>query len=119
MPNVSRDMPGSDPDLLTILPSHLACSLDGAEIGDRIEEWSQALTGAVRSEPIDGGLKLTFPRSYELAGLVDLVMKEQTCCSFLSFNLGIDANAVTLEVTGPGDAQGLIDGPFRVSTSQT
>lgn len=85
----------------------LACSLDGDGQATRLAEW-QALAGqATDRTPIENGICLTF-ESPDLPAMADLVAREQGCCSFLSFAIGVTPSETTLAITGPGDAGPLI-----------
>ncbi len=96
---------------LTMLPSagpDLVCSLDGDDQTTRLAEW-QALAGqATQRTPIENGIRLTFA-SADLPAMADLVAREQGCCSFLSFDIGVTPTETTLAITGPVDAGPLIE----------
>jgi MerR family copper efflux transcriptional regulator len=96
---------------LTMLPTvgpDVACSLNGEDQETRLGEW-QALAGeATRRTPIEGGIRLTFATA-DLPAMADLVAREQGCCSFLSFAIGVTPAATTLDITGPADARPLIE----------
>ena len=96
---------------LPLLATHtdLACTLDAADINERIEEWRVVTASSMSFEPIDGGRRFTFPRDREIADIARLAAAEQTCCSFFEFNIGVTTEAITLDVTGPEVAQELID----------
>jgi hypothetical protein len=93
---------------LTVLPTGLSCSLDASDVGGRLEEWSLVVSRALRRHPIDNGIRLTFERDFDLSQLVDLAEKEQRCCPFLSFVIGIHPESLTLDVNGPLEAQTLV-----------
>ncbi len=86
----------------------IACTLDASRIGDRFGEWQRVTAQAVACESLGDGIRLLFPRDANAGAIASLAMAEQTCCSFFRFSLGIGPEAVTLDVTGPADAQPVI-----------
>ncbi|WP_327122696.1 hypothetical protein [Streptomyces sp. NBC_01727] len=46
----------------------VACTLDGADLGERTEQWRALLAKAERHEAIDDGPRLSFAPDAELAG---------------------------------------------------
>lgn len=86
----------------------LACSLQGDDGSARLAEWQALARAATNRTSIDGGMRLTFA-GIDLRALADLVAREQGCCSFLSFTIGVTPAATTLEITGPVDARPLIE----------
>ncbi len=44
-----------------------------------------------------------------MAAIATLAAAEQECCRFFSFGLTIDGSGVALDITGPTDAQPVID----------
>jgi MerR family copper efflux transcriptional regulator len=96
---------------LTMLPvpgPDLACSLDGVGQADRLAEWQALAAQATKRTPIEGGLRLTFAGA-DLRAMADLVHREQDCCSFLSFAIGVTPRGTTLDISGPVDARPLIE----------
>lgn len=92
--------------------SGVACSLDADQVGARIDDWQAVVARADRRRALPNGVRLSFPRGTDVAAISDLAAAEQTCCSFFSFSVGIDAHGITLEVTGPPEAQPLISAMF-------
>ena len=93
----------------------VACSLSASEMaarGDELRELSRrALVGRARTS---GGVRLEFAHSEATEAAVrDLVRRERECCPFLTFELGVDAGRLTVEVSGPGDAQPLLDAVYE------
>ena len=96
---------------LAMLPSvgpDLACSLHGDDVAGRLAEWQALANEATARTSIDGGIRLTFA-NMDLPAMADLVAREQGCCSFLSFAIGVTPTATTLEISGPADAGPLIE----------
>ena len=87
----------------------IACTLSAHEVGDRLAQWEAAVASATRRETIDGGTRLTFERDVDIAALGALVAAEQDCCRFFAFTLTVTADHVALDVTGPAEAQPIID----------
>ncbi|SNT59613.1 MerR family transcriptional regulator [Actinacidiphila glaucinigra] len=60
----------------------VACTLGGAELGERTGQWRALVGKAELREDIDDGLRLSFPLDAELAGrLASLAAAEQGCCA--------------------------------------
>lgn len=87
----------------------IACSLVAGDAAERVLEWQALATRAIGREATDGGIRLTFDPGVNLRVVADLVAREQGCCSFLSFAIGVTPSALTLEVDGPTDARPLIE----------
>ncbi|GAA2622522.1 MerR family transcriptional regulator [Streptomyces vastus] len=87
----------------------VACTLGGAELGERIEQW-QRLAGKVTGrEEIPDGLQLTFPSTPELASEVAaLAAAEQGCCAFFDFTLHLAPTGLVLTVRAPETAGTLV-----------
>jgi DNA-binding transcriptional MerR regulator len=85
-----------------------ACTLTGAKLDERIEQWRTLAARAERREVIDDGLRLTFPPDSELAGkLAALAAAEQLCCAFLDIDLHLTPDSLRLSVRSPGYAAGM------------
>ncbi|MFV5994371.1 heavy metal-responsive transcriptional regulator [Streptomyces sp. NPDC056231] len=92
-----------------------ACTLGGAELGERTEEWRQLVGEAEGREEIPDGVRLVFPASAELAGeLAALAVAEQGCCAFFDFTLHLTPTALQLEVRAPESAAGMLADLFGV-----
>ena len=91
----------------------IACSLEAADVPDRVDAWRALLTEAIDRSAIDGGVRVRFPAGQELAARVAaLAVAEQTCCSFFDFRLRIGSDALELEVRAPADAAPVVDALF-------
>ena len=65
-------------------------------------------------ERTEGGVRLEFAHSEAIEAAVrELVRRERECCPFLTFGLGVGAGRLTVEVSGPGDAQPLLDAVYE------
>lgn len=98
--------------LAGISGSEIACSLHPDLVGGRIDDWNRVLAKATSREPLSDGLRVGLERDIDLIELVELVDAEQSCCSFFTFGIGVTADRVWLDVTGPEDAQGVITAVF-------
>ncbi|MGA9597581.1 MAG: MerR family transcriptional regulator [Acidimicrobiia bacterium] len=91
----------------------IACSLNAGAVGDRITAWTRMLSNAGGTrERVPGGVRVRFDRSVDVATLAELAAAEQVCCSFFHFDIGIGGDEVSLEVTGPKEAQRVIAAVF-------
>jgi DNA-binding transcriptional MerR regulator len=88
--------------------AHISCSLDAGSVGGRLDHWKDMLTEGVRRETIDGGVRVHFARDVDVTAISELAAAEQTCCNFFTFGIGIGADAITLDITGPAEAQEVI-----------
>lgn len=89
------------------------CTLSGAQIGERAEQWRRLVSRATARKAIAGGRHLTFPSEAELAvQLAALAAAEQDCCSFFDFTLHLTTAALTLDVRAPDAAASLVDELF-------
>jgi hypothetical protein len=95
--------------------SSVTCSLEPGRLGDRIEDWRDIVSHASRRDQITDGVRLHFPRDIDVASVARLAADEQTCCGFFAFTLAISEEAVTLDVTGPREAQSVIAAMFGVA----
>ena len=83
----------------------LACSLTASELQTRRATILALFRGAaLTTEPIENGLRLTFPGdSAVLEAILETIRLERECCQFLRFELTLEPQkgAVTLTLTGP------------------
>ena len=88
----------------------LACSLGAGELHGRLELIDALARDAlIDQRPIAGGLRMRFRDAPGVEGRVrELVAAESRCCAFLTFEIDRDALALRLDVTGPPDAQPVI-----------
>lgn len=101
----SRPTPAAEP----WRDSPVACTLGGAELGERTQQWQQLVGKAEGREEIDDGLRLSFPAGSDLAGEVAaLAAAEQGCCAFFDFRLHLTPTTLQLEVRAPESAAGML-----------
>ncbi|CAN1569196.1 hypothetical protein MCEMIH16_03090 [Caulobacteraceae bacterium] len=93
-------------------PAPIACTLAGEGYGQRIAWITELNRAALRSHQRDG-LTLTLVYAHEAEAQVrDLMAKEQRCCAFLSFDLRLEDDLVTLTITAPENARTAADTIF-------
>ncbi|MGW4028603.1 heavy metal-responsive transcriptional regulator [Streptomyces sp. NPDC004838] len=93
----------------------VACTLGGAELGERTQQWRQLTGKAEGREKINDGVRLSFPAGAELAGEVAaLAAAEQGCCAFFDFRLHLTPTALQLEVRAPESAAEMLADLFGV-----
>ena len=97
-----------EPIPLTAAHDGIACSLEPGVVADRIQTWRTVLREGTDRESLPDGVRVRFDRDVDVAALGELAMAEQTCCNFFEFNIGINSDAVTLDITGPAAAQDVI-----------
>jgi len=86
----------------------IACTLAPDRVGDQITQWQRLLRQAVGRDSVPGGVRVRFPRDVDVAAIAQLAAAEQDCCRFFTFGLVVAPGEVTLDVTGPIDAQPVI-----------
>lgn len=90
-------------------PPPVVCTLDGASIGDRVQEWHDVLARSVSRDETDGGIRVTFPMEVDLAAEVSrLAAAEVGCCAFFEFTVELSPSAVVLAVRAPAEAADLV-----------
>ncbi|MFC9679030.1 heavy metal-responsive transcriptional regulator [Streptomyces sp. NPDC056948] len=106
---LSPTRPASGPGAEVWREAPVACTLGGAELGERTEQWRTLVARAERREEIDDGLRLSFPPDADLAGqLAALAAAEQGCCAFFDFTLHLTPDALQLSVRAPESAAGML-----------
>lgn len=90
----------------------IACSLQPDSVGARLQDWQRVLDSATGRTAVPGGVRVAFDRDVDVAALAQLAAAEQVCCSFFRFDIGIGADGVTLDVTGPAESQRVITAVF-------
>ncbi|MEU8413810.1 MerR family transcriptional regulator [Amycolatopsis japonica] len=87
----------------------VACSLDGAQLGQRTEQWQRITRQATGRRETADGVQLTFPATPELAAeIAALAAAEQDCCAFFDFTLHLTPAALELTVRAPDTAEALL-----------
>ncbi|MGR4880240.1 MerR family transcriptional regulator [Streptomyces sp. LARHCF249] len=101
--------PAPEPEREVWREAPVACTLSGAELGARTEEWRTLVAKADRREETADGLGLFFPADARLAGrIAQLAADEQGCCSFFDFTLHLTPTALRLDVRAPESAAGML-----------
>lgn len=103
----------------------IACTLDGADMGTRLDEWKALLAdkhgvlGGVtaRRKLGDGGLRLQFGPGADVTEIARLAAAEQGCCRFFRFALVIDDRGVALEVHAPPDGEPVLAALFGTAAA--
>ncbi|MFD6597672.1 heavy metal-responsive transcriptional regulator [Streptomyces coelicoflavus] len=103
----TRTAPEQDSEAWRQAP--VACTLGGAEFGERTEQWRALVGKAERREDVPDGLRLVFPSGAGLAAEVAaLAAAEQGCCAFFDFTLHLTPDALLLDVRAPESAEGML-----------
>ncbi|RFU83464.1 MerR family transcriptional regulator [Streptomyces triticagri] len=114
---LSPTRPAPEPAAEPWRDAPVACTLGGAELGERIEQWRALVGRADGREEIDDGLRLSFPPDAELAGhLAALAAAEQGCCAFFDFTLHLAPDTLRLTVRAPENAAGMLADLFGATT---
>ncbi|HMJ00762.1 MAG TPA: hypothetical protein VK488_13075 [Gaiellaceae bacterium] len=80
----------------------IACSLNADGQQARLIEWAELLGKAMASEPRRGGVQYSFAASDQLEKQIrDLAAAEQSCCSFLEFDISHIGDQIEMTVTAP------------------
>jgi hypothetical protein len=112
--------PGGAPDAaaspvplgVTADPS-VACTLPGADVPGRMEDWQDVLAHVTgRARTADGGLRLALSPAVPLDELTRLAAAEQGCCTFFAFAVTLDQRGIALEVRAPTGAADLVTAVF-------
>jgi hypothetical protein len=91
----------------------LACTLEAAELGDRLRAWSEVLPRASTRRTEDGRVVATYPKDAELLSrLRELIAAEANCCSFLDFRLEERPDAIVVELRLPDGVPASLAGVF-------
>ncbi|MGW5362906.1 MerR family transcriptional regulator [Actinopolymorpha pittospori] len=108
--------PAPEPERAAWRDAPVACTLGGAELGERTKQWRTLVAKAEGREEIDDGLRLSFPPDAELAGkLAALAAAEQGCCAFFDFTLHLTPDALQLNVRAPESAAQMLTGDGEVA----
>jgi hypothetical protein len=90
-------------------PLPIACTLTGASLAERAA-WLRRLGEAALIEGVRSGDRLELRFRPEAADDVrELVRAESECCPFLCFRLAPGAGEVRLTVSGPPEAEPVVD----------
>ena len=98
---------------MTDEPVAIACTLGADDASTRVAEWRAVLERAASRDAVEGGLRLRFDHAPALAAtLADLAQREQGCCSFFDFEVGIHRDHLSLVVRAPSEAAGIVESLF-------
>jgi hypothetical protein len=91
----------------------IACSLTTTAARSQLDEWRELLAtmadAAERVSPTELSLRLRDDRLDQIDAVVRLAQREKACCPFFDFAIRIEADTVTLRISGPADAASLLD----------
>jgi len=92
----------------------VACGLSPAGLRERKALIDRLLAQATTAPaPVSGGVQARFGHNAAIAQeLRALIALEAECCAFLSITVTRQDDLVVLDITGPPDAQSLIDALF-------
>jgi len=83
-------------------PQPLACTLDGPDLVNRIEEWREVVARAKTRRVEDGRVVAVYPKDAQiLFRLRELIAAEAECCSFLRFSVEETPDAILTELQLP------------------
>jgi hypothetical protein len=90
----------------------IACSLTATAARSQLDEWRTLLaTAAVAAERVSPSrLSLRLRDDLGQVGpVIALAQREKACCPFFDFTIQIDADRVTLHISVPAEAAGVLD----------
>jgi hypothetical protein len=90
----------------------IACTLEPAAVGPRVEEWRDVLARAVTHAERVAPNRLAYELHADLAdlrALAVLAREEKACCGFFTFSFEVQVDAVTMMVGVPDDATAILD----------
>lgn len=96
--------------------TRVACTLNVAQIPERLQEWRRLLAHAEGRVDIDGGVRVQLDSTTPMDQLAVLARAEQACCGFFAFAITVDDRGVALEVRAPAEALSLIDSLLTPTT---
>jgi MerR family transcriptional regulator, copper efflux regulator len=104
--------PEPEPGLGERAAPPIACTLDGADMGQRLDDWQDLLTHVTARAAVEGGIRLTFEPATPPDWIATLAAAEQDCCRFFRFALTVDDRGTGLEVRAPDEALDLVTAVF-------
>jgi hypothetical protein len=94
---------------MTELPIACTLSADGMAARMKLID-ALAADGLLRRTSTDAGLRVHLRDTPDIEERTrQLIASEGSCCAFLTFDLGREGDALVLDVTGPPEAQPVID----------
>ena len=86
------------------------CTLNSAEIVERVNEWRSVSSRAISREVHGERITSIYPPDPDVTRpLKDLIAAETICCSFLKFDVHEYAHETVVELTFPEEARALIE----------
>ena len=76
-----------------------ACTLDAAEMPERLREWAALRDRSTSIRQILGGVAIGLATAEPLDQVADLAAREAECCAFYTFQLRIEGPTRELEIT--------------------
>ncbi len=96
-----------------------ACSLDGTQLAERLEEWGRVTSRAIRRRVDGGRMVADYPKDDALLRRIEeLIEAEAECCSFMQFTVTEDAESFTVELRVPDDIAPAIIGALGRSVEE-
>ena len=94
----------------------IACSLAPEAAHSQLAEWRRLLAQfpSSRLSPTQLAVHLVGSPP-DLVRVIALAQREKACCPFFGFSLQVEADAVVLSVSVPGDATSILDDFARVT----
>ncbi|MBC3919208.1 hypothetical protein H8L32_17075 [Undibacterium sp. CY18W] len=86
-------------------PAPIACTLSAMEFKGRAASIAQLTATSLLSHRIDGCTAHLLYRQDAKQAVEQLVQQEQSCCGFLSFEMGQSSDGITLSITAPPEVQ--------------
>lgn len=91
----------------------IACTLDAGSFQQRLAWIADINANLLRSVHRDG---LTLTLEYARSALDDvhtMVAREQSCCSFLNFDIAVDHDGITVSIVAPEEAREAAESLFE------
>jgi hypothetical protein len=78
----------------------IVCTLTETDATEQALEWVDLQGRAVEVAAIDGGVRMTLPASL-VDQVTDLAEREARCCAFLTINMSVADEILTLDISSP------------------
>jgi hypothetical protein len=93
----------------------IACTLDAGAMPERMAAWQHLAAHVVERVDVPEGVQVRFGSAVSAAEVADLAAKEQACCSFFRFGVGIADGETTLDISAPPEARTMVDALLSAS----
>ena len=99
-----------EPVLLPIVETPIACSLDAAQLTDRLADWRRVLAGVTARADGAGPHEviLQLGSQTSVSELATLCKDEVACCPFFTFDLRLSAEGMALQIRVPPEAASVL-----------